>query len=385
MKNKLRHLTSAILVLGFAAAVYLLAEPMVSRWRTQKAEAKSSEASNKRTNNFRRVLPANIQVDPLGDRHMLLAIARLEQIQQVTARLQHQAHVEKLRMEGRGEYLQRGRGNNRHVRWLLESQHDGVRASLLQITNGRVLWTDRNIASGRHIERVDLWQLRRMLNRTNSDDLMGGLVSSTPLSPQPATSFGGLPMLLESLRLHFEFTAPGTFRAPEHLGLGNQPVIAMIGRWRPESLAGVLATLDDVTREEITAELLLQRLEERLSSGSLPSRLPSNVLILLGQSDLFPYIIEYRSANDPLASDQAPAAALFQLSRQPLARLEFFDVTFDREPSDIEFHYDPPVEPPSYDVTNQYVDRMQRREAVQLAQQQAAKRMANGSPSDARH
>lgn len=385
MKNKLRHLTSLVLVLGFASAVFLLAEPMVERWRTQKQQAKSVDANSKRESNFRQVLPSNIQANPLGDRHLLLAIARLEQRESIVARLQHQAHIESFRLDGRGEYLQQGRGARRHVRWLLESQHDGVRASLLQTTDGRVLWTDRHIASGRRIERVDLWQLRRMLNRAASDELGGGLATSTPLASQLTTSFGGLPMLLESLRLHFEFTAPGTFRAPEHLKLGNQPVIAMIGRWRPEALAGVLAGLNDVPKDQITADLLLQRLEQRLSNSSLPARLPSNVLVLLGQSDLFPYLIEYRSAADPLASDQTPATALFQLSRQPLARLEFFDVTFDREFSNIEFHYDPPTEPPSYDVTNQYVDRMQRREAVQLAQQQAARRMANGLPSDPRH
>lgn len=383
MKNKLRHLTSATIVLGVAAAAYVLAEPAIDHWRAKRQTAEQAGEENPRQQQVRRVMAENVAIDAAGDRQLLLAIARLEQRGSVTARLQHRAFINGLEIEGRGEYLQQGRGTHRHVRWLLESQHDGVRASLLQSTNGRFLWTDRHIATGRLIERVDLWQVRRMSKLRSEDATTTSENASAPFLPQLTSSFGGLPMLLESLRTHFEFTAPGTFRAPEHLNLGAQPVIGLIGRWRPESLASIVADVSDVPREQISSEVLRNRLERQLASRDLPTRLPLNVLVLLGQNDLFPYLIEYRAAEDQLADADSPLEALFQLSREPLARLEFYDVVFDREISTVEFIYSPPDEPDWYDRTDQYVDRIERRQAVQIAQQEG-RRVATGPDAQRR-
>lgn len=377
MKNKLRLLTNATLVLGTIVAAYLLAEPAIQRWRAEGRQTDAAKADQRKAKNLQRVMAENIPVDPSGDHQLLLAIARLEQRASVTARIQHQAHVGGLRLDGKGEYLQQGRGTNRHVRWLLESQHGGVRASLLQTTDGRFLWTDRHIATGRNIERVDLWQLRRMSKLITDENADGPSTESAPFAPQLAGSFGGLPTLLESLRTHFEFTAPGAFRAPENLGLGSQPVLGLIGRWRPESLATVMADLTGIDEQQLTPATMTERLEQQLSLGSLPKQLPLNVMVLLGQQDLYPYLIEYRSADDLLASNELPAQSLFQLSREPLARLEFHDVVFDREISTVEFIYEPPVEPAWYDGTDSYVERMQRHHSIHVVQQRG-RRLATG-------
>lgn len=368
MKHILRHLTTAIIGLGALAALFMVVQPAINRSRTQSAREEQQAADQQEQDNLRRVLPRNVVVNPDGDRQLLLAIARLEQRDNVKASLIHEAHVEGLRLDGRGDYLQRGRGTRRKVRWLLESQHQGVRSSILQTVYDNELFIERHTASGKRIEKVDLWDLRRQSQGDSSSDPNGGALATMPISPQLTGSFGGLPMLLESLRTHFEFTTPGAFRAPESLGLGPQPVLGMIGRWRAESLAGVLTDLSDTPADDITSAVLLQRLQERMAKGPLPSRLPMNVMVLLGQNDLFPYLIEFRSIEDPLSSDELEPQALFQLSRQPLARLQFHDVVFDEEIGTIQFIYEPQAEP--VDVTEQYVERMQRREAVQLAQQQ---------------
>lgn len=377
MKNKLRLLTSATILLGGVAAAYLLAEPAIKRWRAAAQQAEAPNPENQAQSSLERVLAANVAVHPSGDRQLLMAIARLEQRQTVAARIQHQANVAGLRLDGRGEYLQKDRGTRRQVRWLLETQREGVRASLLQATDGRFFWTDRHIATGRRIERVDLWQLRRISKRISEDSADSNLATSAPFSPQATTSFGGLPMLLESLRMHFEFTAPGIFRAPEDLNLDGQPVLGMIGRWRPEALAAVLADLSETEHLDLTTALLNAKLEERLTNGSLPAHIPISVLVLLGQQDLFPYLIEYRSADDSLAAASRTTESLFQLSRQPLARLQFMDVTFDREISTVEFIYEPPMQPDWFDGTSHYVDRMARRHAVQVAQLQAGRIATN--------
>ncbi len=384
MKNKLRHLTAPTLVLALAVVAYLLAEPIINDWRAASQQGKPTQPEETAPDvGLRRVLAENIQVDASGDHQILLAIARLEQRSSVTARILHQANIHGIHLGGKGEYLQSERGTHRHVRWLLESQHDGVRTSFLQSSDGRFLWTDRQVATGRRIQRVDLWQLRRMSKLDLSDDSEGRSTESAPFSPQLTAGYGGLPMLLESLRAHFEFTRPRVFRAPESLGLGSQPVLGMIGRWRPESLAVVVADLSQIDESLLAPATMTKQLEQRLANGPLPAQLPINVLVLLGQNDLFPYLIEYRAIDDVLASADLASESLFQLSRAPLTKLEFFDVVFDREIDGGEFLYSAPDEPAWYDGTDQYVDRMRHIRTIRLAQQRG--RQLATAPSDPLH
>ena len=375
MKNKFRILTTLIILAGGAAAVYLVAEPTISRWKADKQTREEESRNNQYQANIQRLSAKNIAVDSAGDRLLLMAIARLEQRESIDAKLQHEAHLGGLRLDGKGEYLQQGRGDLRKLRWLLESQHDGVRASLLLCMNDGVMWIDRTNATGRHIQQIDLWELRRMQKRQALETPSLG-ANSIPLSSQLVGNVGGLPMLLESLRANFEFTKPGVFRAPPQLGLGDQPVIGLIGRWRHSALPSVLTDLSDVPDEELSASLITERLQKRLEQSPLPEWMPLNVMVLLGQEDLFPYLIEYRSPDDQLANEELAASALFQLSREPLARLTMREVEFNRPISTVEFIYQPPSEPLWDDGTNGYVKKLEHSQAIQVAQRESGK-MAN--------
>src|SRR5690606_2422476 len=142
------------------------------------------------------------------------------------------------------------------------------------------------LASGQYIDSVDLWELRRRTTDAVVRTPAAGEASSAPLSPMANASFGGLPMLLESLRENFEFTAPRQFRMPD-----GTEVIGLVGKWHPEALASTLLVgrkkgdKEDERPAPRTAAALRDALEEFLSESPLPERIPHHVLILVGKHD----------------------------------------------------------------------------------------------------
>jgi len=372
MKSSLRLLTSAVIVAGGAAAAYLVSEPAIKRWQANaenKAASAATAAENESqaANSLDQILAANITVDPAGDQQLLQAIARLEQRESVTARIRQEAYVGPIAFYGAGTYRQQGRGTRRHVRWLLESQRDGVHATLLQVSDGESLWTDRNLSTGRQIEWVNLWQVRRQ-SKASATTLVSNMTEapdSAPFSPHFAASYGGLPSLLESLREHFDFTQPRSFR------FGDQQVLGLIGRWRPEALAQILVDTSDLEEDQVDYAILSERLGAYFETKSLPTHLPHHLLLLLGQNDQFPYLIDYRSGSDDLSQPGMAEADLFQLSREPLSRLEFVDVEFNLPINSGEFIYSPPQELDRIDGTTNFIKRTQQRTRLRLVRQQA--------------
>ena len=298
---------------------------------------------------------ADLPVDPAGEQLLLTALAKLEQRGSMTARIRHQAHFGNREFFGQGTYRQQGRGENRKVKWLLESQRDGLAATLLQVSDGRYLWTDRRLPSGRRIDRVDLWQLRRKFGTAvpNRQQLAPGQASWAPIHPDLSTSFGGVAMLLGSLRDCFDFTAPQLF------SMGATPVYAVIGRWRPDVLADLMAAETGASENRRSAD-------EVLNSLTLPERLPHHVLVLVGRDDAFPYVVEYRGRARDLGADLTD---LFQPAELPLARLEFTEVQFDAPIDNREFDYDPPVDPDWTDNTASFLRRLDRARELQLGRE----------------
>lgn len=369
MKSSLRLLTSAVIVAGGAASAYLVSEPAIKRWKAATPKPSATPAatdSQPPADLLAPIMASNITVDEAGDQQLLKAIARLEQRESVTARIRQEAHAGPAPFYGAGSYRQQGRGIRRHVRWLLESQRDGVHATLLQVSDGESLWTDRRLATGRQIEWVNLWQVRRQA-RTAALAPTGSTndePASAPFSPHFASSHGGLPSLLESLRDHFVFSEPRAFR------FGQQQVIGLVGRWRPEALSLIVGDLSDLDDNQLTPAALREKLGEYLAGHSLPAHMPHHVLLLLGHSDQFPYLIDYRGASDPLSQPGVAQADLYQLSRAPLSRLELDDVVFNEPINSGEFIYSPPEEPERIDLTAVFIQRTKKRSVLRQLRQQ---------------
>ena len=64
-------------------------------------------------------------------------------------------------------------------------------------------------------------------------------------------------------------------------------------------------------------------------------------MILIGQADLFPYRLEYRKLETPIAANQTDAAIPYQLSGNPMVVLEFTDIAFDVPTDAGQFNYTP--------------------------------------------
>jgi hypothetical protein len=299
--------------------------------------------------------PGTTDQGPLtvGDRLLLHAITQLERRETLTARLRHQAHLDGRELHGTGSYWQQGRGESLRVR--LELQIAGQEASTVQVSNGRFLWSDQRLPTGRIVSRIDLRQLRAdpLLSAAANKELPPGQASWSSIQPEMSVSNGGLPMLLASLSEHFVFMPPQamrlTFSPPLVTQTTSIPVFAVVGHWKQDRLAELL-------KSEKKDE------EGRQTASPLPPRLPQEVLLLVGQADLFPYRIEYRRD----ASSTSDPTAPYELSTRPMVVLELSDVRFDVAIAPSLFDYTP-GEAQWSDRTAELMQRLRRSHEQRVA------------------
>jgi hypothetical protein len=232
-------------------------------------------------------------------------------------------------------YRQRGRGEERQIKWELQTQVGDERASLVQLVDDRFLWIDERMPTEHTIERVDLWRLRRLAGGDDAERVQ--VAPGHALAGGGWQNIGGLPMLLDSLARNFDFAGP------RQLQLGTEPVYALRGQWKPQRLRELLALPAEVT----TAEL--------------PPRVPREVLVLLGSRDYFPYLIEYRAADEEAANDA------FKLNEQPLMRIELYQVSLSAPIHPSEFVFTLPTGVDWIDSTQRYIDRVHRYRKEKLA------------------
>lgn len=280
---------------------------------------------------------------PVGDRLLRQAIRQLEERDSITARLRHQVALGGSQYYGNGSYWQQGRGDDLQTR--LELQIAGQEASLLQTSNGRFLWIDRKLPTGRTVTCIELHKLRADLAAVNdegavsTDDWPEQFSASSPaLAPDflLISASGGLRGLLASLGDNFTFSPPQAMRlsvtppqAPQSVDVA---VYAVVGHWKPARLAAL------VHAAGANAENSGQKADD---ANKVPDRFPQEVLLLFGQSDLFPYRVEYRRLETP-PPDNTAAAPIYQLSASPLVVLELSDVKFNTPIAAGLFDYTPP-------------------------------------------
>jgi hypothetical protein len=109
------------------------------------------------------------------------------------------------------------------------------------------------------------------------------------------------------------------------------PVFATVGHWRPARLAALLSKPSGGKGNAADASR---------HADEFPARLPQEVLLVVGQADLFPYRIEYRQlAGPPTAADGSPLP--YQLSAEPMVQLEYSGVSFNVPIAASQFDYSP--------------------------------------------
>jgi len=311
------------------------------------------------------VQPAEVEATgrvPSGDDLLLRAASQLERRASVAARLRHQVAAGGQELFGVGSYWQQGSGEELKVR--LELQIAGGDAQLLQVSNSRFLWIDRRLPTGRSVTRFDLRQLRAdpSVSPPDLDKLDPGKANWSSIQPLLLAHSGGLPSLLASLGENFNFLPPQTMRLAMEPPVSAQPtsipVYALVGQWKPERLAALIAKTEEPSKENAETK--------KNKPAKIPDRLPQEVLLLVGQADLFPYRIEYRQLETAIAPKAEGPPIPYQLSVHPLVVLEMSDVVFDAPIAAGQFDYTP-GDADWVDQTAGLIERLRRQRQEQVA------------------
>jgi hypothetical protein len=253
----------------------------------------------------------------VGNQYATHVLATLERHVSVIARIRHRVHLGNYKLTGSGRYWQQGVGIQRKTRLLLQTQIANQTASLIQVFDGRYLWTDQQLPSGRKVTRLDPASMQAGLTGGSTPITRQGKTTSATTLLSAAASRGSFCGQLADLIQQFDFTDP------QSIQLHGVPRVALIGHWKMAQLARVwpggikdpTATIRSLDQGQTAEELLVR----------WPSQLPHHVLLLVGPQNLYPFLIEYRQAIDaPLAS--TPAG--MQPTQDPLARYEHFKVQF---------------------------------------------------------
>jgi hypothetical protein len=231
-----------------------------------------------------------------GDSYMAEVLAAMERRPNVTAKLRYESRLGDETLMGAGNFWQLGTGPQRMTRWEMQTQVADKTAGFVQVFDGRYLWTDKHLPSGRQVHRLDVGNLKARLRSTAGppptqsgwEDLVSG-----------AEYRGGLSQMLADFLRRYEFDAP---RPTE---LNGFALDAMIGHWRPEQFVELCPIQGD--------------------DQAWPTQLPHHVLVMVGNSNLFPYVIEFRRAED---ADLADNLSGLKPARDPLTRYEIFEVRF---------------------------------------------------------
>jgi hypothetical protein len=235
--------------------------------------------------------------------HQLLSetLSVMQRRPNVHAKVRQHLQLTSQELQGLGEYWQQGVGNQRRSRWQVQTQVAGKTANLLQVFDGRYVWTDRRLPGDRRVTRVDMVRMRRDLVTRQRPLALG----EEEADPQHIAqrSRGGMTQLLAELLTRFEFSEPQQVRRERGM------VWAVTGTWRPQELSRLWPAFAG----------------EHPASETWPAQLPHHVHVEIGRDDLFPYTIEYRRPWDGQPGSDPTAAPQ---SVQTLARYEWFDVQF---------------------------------------------------------
>lgn len=261
------------------------------------------------------VAPATAYASATGDQYLANVLATLQRRPSIAARLRHQSRLHDLALTGSGRYWQRGTGNQRVTRWEMQTQVAGQTASYLQVFDGNHLWTDRTLPSGRKVHRLDVSRLQS--RRHIAAAAARSLKTKAKWEPEIAAAEGqgGLAEMLADTLRRF------TFSPPRPSQLNGLAVYALVGQWRRDEL-----------------EKLWPELASSDDTPVWPRQLPHHVLLLVGQNNLFPYVVEHRRVDD---AQLIASAAGDRPTRDPLLRYELYEVQFAAAMDDSLFEFKP--------------------------------------------
>jgi len=238
------------------------------------------------------------------------SILCLEGRRSVATRVRQSVDLLGKQLVGSGQYLELHSEDGVMFRFEMRLQLEGQMNSLLEVSDGRYLWTYRKDCADQSLTCLDLTRIAQAMEEA------GRLRDTGSLEQWPGT--GGIARMLAGIDAAFEF------HAAEEMRIGQQVrVVKLEGRWKGDRLAKILPDQQAAIEQGRGVDL-----------SKLPEHLPDRVVLFLGVEDLFPYRIEYRR-RESLPSDNG----------RPLDRLlvgiDFFEVSFNLPIDPNRFVYSP--------------------------------------------
>lgn len=265
---------------------------------------------------------APAQLDPAaeGERLIVAARDRLSTHASITARLRQQVNLFDQKLIGSGMYLQHSAGEAMVTRLELKVQVAGRVGSLLQVNDGRYIWTDQQMDSQRSTSRIDV---RAVLAARDPRD---------PAAPDESLAVSGLTQLLASAEANFQFVLAGEQE------FDSVPVYVLAGQWRQERLQRLLGIQSKP--DDPQPEIGLDRLAEYV---------PHRMLVVLRRSDLFPCVIDYQRRSR--AGEGEKSAAY-----ESIVWMQFYDIDTDT-PIDLHAFVYAPGDIEVSDDTSRFISR----------------------------
>lgn len=261
---------------------------------------------------------------PNGQDLLAAAIEALAANQSVQALIRHETTLLGKHVVGRGVYIEEQASPWPRVRLELGTQMGEKAGSLVQVCDGRFLWTFDSLAEHPRVEKVDLVRVAEALGQGADAERRGG--ASFPI-------FYGLPKLLGTSLSRFAFVRVD----PGRWGPARTPV------WRMEGqLLAKRPTLDPQSAWDGRGP--------NIASGparGLPPLVPDRVVVVLDQQNLFPLRVEYGWTRPGPLGPQAAVA------------MDLFDVKLDVPIDPTRFSYSP-GNLEVVDQTRQAIERLGR-------------------------
>lgn len=210
---------------------------------------------------------------PTQDGNALIAQAahEMRNVSSLEAKVRVQSFLYGQELSGAGVYYQLVKPPETLFKLELKLQVANQVSSLLNVSDGRFIWTRRDLPNSKTLSRIDQRRINESLARASK---------LAPISTsEPMFMLAGLGRMLESLCGHF------TFDAPVQESISGVRVWVLSGKWRPEVLASLWPNQSSAIRDGSVA------------LADAPPQMPTHVRIVLAAEPaqkLVPYRIEYQ-------------------------------------------------------------------------------------------
>ena len=243
------------------------------------------------------------QTQPLFEK----AVAAIQSRKTIQATLVEQVFIGDQPMRMTGQYVSRGDQIHLELQVRLGGKTQG---SLLEVSDGDILWSLTEIAGNKQVTLRNLKQIQAAM-------------SEQPVATTWKTELGlgGLPGLMNSLHRTMQF------HEMREKGEGASRSLILVGRWKKEVLAKW----------------------QRPNEKELPPYFPEQVRIYLDPETLFPQRIIYLKRDTE------------KKNYRSLVRLDFQEVQLDHEVDDSLFEFTTPEDLVPDDITQVYIDQFARR------------------------